>query len=83
LYNIAFIGDLDDGDELGAVQVQPLKKAKARHLVYYDFNGEDHEIDEQSENEDDPDNELDDIGMNALSIYFRYIFYMLLYGNIK
>jgi hypothetical protein len=27
-YNIVFTGDLDDGDELGVVQVQPLKKAK-------------------------------------------------------
>jgi hypothetical protein len=26
-YNIAFTGDLGDGDELSAVQVQPLKKA--------------------------------------------------------
>jgi hypothetical protein len=71
LYNITFIGDFDDRDELGAVQVQPLKKAKVQHPVYYDFNREDHEMDEQSEHEDDPDDELDDIGMNALSIYFR------------
>jgi hypothetical protein len=61
-YNIAFTGDLDDDDdELDAVQVHPLKKAKVRHPIYYDFNGEDHEMDEQSENEDDPDDELDDI----------------------
>jgi hypothetical protein len=79
-YNIAFTGDLDDGDELGAVRVQPLKKAKVRHPVYYDFNGEDHEMDEQSENEDDPDDELDNIGMNALSIYFRlYILYIIIW----
>jgi hypothetical protein len=38
--------------------------------VYYDFNGEDHDMDEQSENEDGPDDELDDIGMKTLSIYF-------------
>ncbi|RLN34972.1 hypothetical protein C2845_PM03G20640 [Panicum miliaceum] len=48
-------GELDDGDKLGAVQVQPLKKAKVRHPVYYNFSGEDHEMDKESENGDDPD----------------------------
>jgi hypothetical protein len=79
-YNIIFTGDLDDGDELGAVQVQPVKKAKVRHPVYYDFNGKDHEMDEQSENEDNLDDELEDIVMNELSIYFRlYILYIIIW----
>ncbi|RLN09345.1 hypothetical protein C2845_PM11G15710 [Panicum miliaceum] len=52
--------DLAD-EESGAVQLQPFKKAKQRHLVYYDFNGEDHGMDEQSENENGHDDELDDI----------------------
>ncbi|RLN28890.1 structural maintenance of chromosomes protein 3 [Panicum miliaceum] len=55
--------DLAD-EESGAVQLQPLKKAKHRYSVYYDFNGEDHDMDEQSENEDSPDDELDDIVEN-------------------
>jgi hypothetical protein len=74
LYNILFTGDFVDGDESEAVSVQPLKMEKQRHSVYYDFNGEDHDIIEQSENEDGPDDELDDIGMNALPIYFKYLF---------
>jgi hypothetical protein len=37
-------------------------------------------MDEQSENEDDPDDELDDIGMNALPIYFRlYVLYIIIW----
>jgi len=46
-----------------------LKKGKHQHSVYYNFNGEDHDMDEQSGDEDDPNDELDDIGMNTLSIY--------------
>ena len=49
--------------------MQPSKKGKHRHLVYYNFEGEDHDMDEQSGDEDDPNDELDDIGMNTLSIY--------------
>jgi len=45
----------------GAVQLQPLKKSKHRHPVYYDFNGEDHDMEEDSREEDGPDDDLDDI----------------------
>ena len=49
--------------------MQPPKKGKHRHSVYYNFNGEDHDMDEQSGDEDDPNDELDDVGLNTLSIY--------------
>ena len=65
---ISFTDDLSD-EESGAIQLQPPRKGKHRHSVYYDFNGEDHDMDEQSGDEDDPNDELDDIGMNTLSIY--------------
>jgi hypothetical protein len=49
--------------------VKPLKKAKQRHLVYYDFNGEDHDMDKQSENNDGHEDELDNIGMNTIHLF--------------
>jgi len=48
-------------EESGAVQLQPLKKSKHRHPMYYDFNGEDHDMEEDSGEEDGPDDDLDDI----------------------
>jgi hypothetical protein len=40
-------------------------------------------MDEQSDNEDNPDDELDDIGMNALCIYIRlYVIYYIYYYMI-
>ena len=59
-----------------------LKKGKHQHSVYYNFNGEDHDMDEQSGDEDDPNDELDDIGMNTFHLLFYIMYYTcIIYGN--
>jgi hypothetical protein len=72
LYRLKHVGAL--GSELAYLSRYNSGWFCHRHSVYYDFNGEDHDIIEQSENKDVPDDELDDIGMNALPIYFKYLF---------
>ena len=51
--------------------------------MYYDFNGKDHDIEEDSGEEDGSDDELEDIGIKKFSTYFDVLHMVSPYNSLS